>query len=56
MYKMQVSFCSFCIIRVTISKTLTGTYERGYTYVFEMCCFRVLDIVIYIVANYKMCI
>ena len=55
MYKMHVSFCSYCTIRVPISKTLTGTYERGYTYVFEMCCYRTLDIVIYIVANYKIC-
>jgi len=38
MYEMHVSFCSYCTIR--ISKTLTGTYERGYTYVLEMCCFR----------------
>ena len=30
-------------------------YERGYTYVFEMCCYRRLDIVMYIVANYKIC-
>ena len=57
MYKMHVSFCSYCTIRILISKTLTGTYEGGYTYVFEMCCYRTLDIVIYIyiyiVANYK---
>ena len=32
-------------------KGLTVTYEGGYTYVFEMCCYRTLDIVIYIVAN-----
>jgi len=25
MYKMHVSFCSCCIIRILISKTLTGT-------------------------------
>ena len=47
MYKTHVSFCSYCIIRIPISKTLTGTYEGSYTCVFEMCCFRVLDIVIY---------
>ena len=35
-------------------KLLTGTYEGRYTYVFEMCCYRTLDIVTYIVANYKM--
>ena len=31
-----------------ISKTLAGTYEGGYTFVFEMFCYRTLDIVIYI--------
>ena len=49
---MQVLLCSYCTIRIPISKTLTSTYERGYTYALEMCCFRVLDIVIYIIANY----
>jgi len=29
MYKMHVSLCSYCTIRITISKTLAGTYERG---------------------------
>jgi len=56
MYKMHVSFCSYCTIRTPISKTLTGTYERGYTYVLEMCCFRMSDMAIYIIANYKICI
>ena len=56
MYKMHVSICSYCTIRTLIYKTLTGTYEGGYTYVFEMCCNRTLHIVIYIVANYKLCI
>jgi len=56
MYKMHVSLCSYCTIRKLISKTLTGTYEGGYTYVFEICCYRTLDIVIYIVVNYKICI
>jgi len=51
MYKMHVTFCSYCTIRIPISKTLTGTYEGGYTHIFEMCCYR-----IYIVANYKICI
>jgi len=51
---MHVSFCSYYTIRILISKILTLTYEGGYTYVFEMCCYRTLDIVIYIVANYKM--
>jgi len=56
MYKMHVSLCSYYTIRIPISKTLTGTYEGGYTYVFDMCCYRTFDIVIHIVANYKMCI
>jgi hypothetical protein len=55
-YKMHVSLCSYCTIRIPISKTLAGICERGYTYAFEMCCFRMLDIVIYFVANYKICI
>ena len=53
---MHVSLCSYCTIRILISKTLTGTYEGGYTYVSEMCCYGTSDIVIYIVANYKMCV
>jgi len=53
---MHVSLCSYCTVRILISKTLTGTYEGGYTYVFEMCCYITLDIVINIVANYKICI
>ena len=53
MYKMHVSFCSYYKIRVLISKTLTGTYEGGYVYVFKICCYRTLDIVIYTVANYN---
>jgi len=52
--------CHFVLIvqsgYLRISKTLTGTYEGGYRYVFEMCCYRTLDIVIYIVVNYKICI
>ena len=48
MYKLHVSLCSYYTIRILISKTLTGTYEGGYTYVFEMCCYRTLDIYIYI--------
>ena len=39
-----------------ISKTLTGTHEGGHAYVFEMCCYRTLDIVIYKVSNYKICV
>ena len=55
MYNMHVSLCSYYTIRIRtrISKTLTGTYEGGYTFVFEKCCYRALDIVIYILANYK---
>jgi len=56
MHKMHVSLCSYYTIRILISKTLSGTYEGGYTYVFEMCCCRTLDIVIYTVANYKICL
>jgi len=55
---MLVSFCSYFTIMILISKTLSDTYEGGYTHVFEMCCYITLDIVIYIyiVANYKICI
>ena len=53
MCKMHVSLCSYYTIRILISKTLTSTYEGGYTYVFEMCCYLTLDIVTYIVAKYK---
>ena len=28
-YKMHVSFCSYCTIRIPDFKTLTSTYERG---------------------------
>ena len=49
MYKMHVSLCCYYYtIRILISKTLTGTYEGGSTYVFEMCCYRTLDIILYI--------
>jgi len=48
MYKVHVSLCSYCTIRILISKTLTGVFEGGYTYEFEMRCCRALDIVIYI--------
>ena len=27
MYKMHVSLCSYCTVRILVSKTLTGTYE-----------------------------
>jgi len=37
MYKMDVLLCSYYTIRITFFKTLTGTYEGSYTYVFEMC-------------------
>ena len=38
-YKMHMSLCSYCTIRIPVSKTLTGTYERRYTYALEMFCF-----------------
>jgi hypothetical protein len=47
MYKMHVSLRYYYTIRILVSKTLTGTYEGGYAYVFEMCCYRTLDIVLY---------
>jgi len=47
-YETHVLFCSYYTIRILISKTLTGTYEGGYTYLFETCCYRTLDIVLYI--------
>jgi len=53
MYKMDVSLFSYYTIRIFISKTLTGACEGGYTYVFEMCCYWTLGIVVYIVANYN---
>jgi hypothetical protein len=56
MYKMHVLLCYYYTISILLSKTLTGTYEGGYTYAFEMCFYRTLDTVIYIVANYKICI
>ena len=40
MYKMHVSLRSYCTVRIFVSKTLAGTHEGGYTYVFEMCCYR----------------
>ena len=33
MYKRHVSFCCYCAIGIPNFKTLTRTYERGYTYV-----------------------
>jgi len=33
MYKMHVSFFSYCTIGIPNFNTLTGTYERGYTYI-----------------------
>ena len=48
MYKKHVLLCSYYTIGILISKILTGTYEKGYTYVFEICCYRTLDNVLYI--------
>ena len=53
MYKLHVSLCSYCTIKILISRTVTGTYEGGYTYVFEMCFYTTSDIVIYIVVITK---
>jgi len=55
MYKMHVLLRSYYTIRILVSKTLTGTYEGDYAYVFKMCCYRTLEIVIYVIANYKIC-
>ena len=41
-------YVSIFTIRIPISKALTGAYDGGYMYVFEMCRYRTLDIVIYI--------
>ena len=45
--------CRYVIITQSglMPKTLIDTYEGGYTYIFEMCCYRTLDIFTYIVAN-----
>jgi len=48
MNKMHVSLCSYYTIRILISEILTVTYEGGYTYLFERCCYRTLEIVIYV--------
>jgi len=53
---MHVSLCYYYTNWILIYKTLSGTYEGGYMYVYEMCCYRTLYIVIYVVANYKICI
>ena len=37
---MHLLLCYCYTIRIIIYKTLTGTYEGGYTYEFEMCCYR----------------
>jgi len=36
---MRVLLYSYYTIRILISKTLTGKYEGGYNYVFEICCY-----------------
>ena len=48
MYKMHLSLCSYCTVRILTSKTSTGTYEGGYTYVFEICCYRQRWILLYV--------
>jgi len=52
MYKMHVLLCSYYTIRILISKTLTRTYEGGYT-MYLRCVVIELWILTYIVANYK---
>ena len=60
-FKLHLTLCSYCTVRIIVSKTLTATHEGGYTYVLEICCYGSMDIVmyiyiyIYIVANYKIC-
>jgi hypothetical protein len=56
MYKMHVSLCNYYTLRMLISKTVTGACGAGYMYVFEMCCYKFFDIVVYIVDNYKICV
>ena len=36
MYKMNVSSCSYCTIGIPNFKALTGIYERGYTYIYNI--------------------
>jgi len=43
LYKMHVSLCSYCTIKIFISTTLADTYEGGYTCAFEICCYRILN-------------
>ena len=54
MYKMHVSFCSYYTIRIPISKTLTGTYEGGYTHAIEMYCLEcwMLLYILLLIAKY----
>ena len=42
---------SWFFLSILICETLTGIYEGCYTYVFEMCFYRTLDIVIYYFIN-----
>jgi hypothetical protein len=47
MFKMHVSLCSYCTLRILISETLTGIYEGGYT--MHLRCFVIeLWILLYI--------
>jgi len=47
MYKMYVSLCSYCTIRILISKILTGTYDGSYS-MYLRCVFIELWIFLYI--------
>jgi len=47
MYKMHVSLSSYSTIEIPNFKTLTGTYERGYT-MYLRCVVIELSIVLYI--------
>ena len=47
MYKMHVSLCSYNIVRILISKTLTSTYEEV-THIYLRCVVIELWIWLYI--------
>jgi len=47
-YKTHVSLCYNYTVRILVSKTLTGTYEGGYTYVFMVCCYRQRGMLLFI--------
>ena len=53
---MHVLLCSYYTTRILISKTLTGTYEGGDTYVFEMWCYRQRWILLYVLLLITKCV